>query len=122
MQGWLLYPSQFDPGKKYPMVVAVHGGPASSLKPAWPRPGFNPTLLSQQGYFVLMPNPRGSYGQGEKFAMANVCLLYTSEIPEALRSFTVAARGEIPDALRSFTVAAPWEIPPTRCSLTLVAR
>jgi dipeptidyl aminopeptidase/acylaminoacyl peptidase len=72
VQGWLLYPSQFDASKKYPMVVAVHGGPASSLKPAWPRPGFNPTLLSQQGYFVLMPNPRGSYGQGEKFAMANV--------------------------------------------------
>jgi dipeptidyl aminopeptidase/acylaminoacyl peptidase len=72
VQGWLLYPSNFDATKKYPMVVAVHGGPASSLKPAWPRPGFNPTLLSQQGYFVLMPNPRGSYGQGEKFAVANV--------------------------------------------------
>ena len=71
VQGWLLYPSPFDPNRKYPMVVAVHGGPASSLKPAWPRPGYNPTLLSQQGYFVLMPNPRGSYGQGEKFAKAN---------------------------------------------------
>ena len=71
IQGWLLYPTQFDPARKYPMVVAVHGGPASSLKPAWPRPGYNPVLLSQQGYFVLMPNPRGSYGQGEKFAMAN---------------------------------------------------
>jgi dipeptidyl aminopeptidase/acylaminoacyl peptidase len=72
VQGWLLYPNNYEASKKYPMVVAVHGGPASSLKPAWPRPGFNPTLLSQQGYFVLMPNPRGSYGQGEKFAMANV--------------------------------------------------
>jgi dipeptidyl aminopeptidase/acylaminoacyl peptidase len=72
VQGWLLYPSQFDPARKYPMVVAVHGGPASSVKPSWPRPGFNPALLSQQGYFVLMANPRGSYGQGEKFTMANV--------------------------------------------------
>jgi dipeptidyl aminopeptidase/acylaminoacyl peptidase len=72
VQGWLLYPSQFDASKRYPLVVAVHGGPASSVKPAWPRPGFNPTLLSQQGYFVLMPNPRGSYGQGEKFTSANV--------------------------------------------------
>jgi dipeptidyl aminopeptidase/acylaminoacyl peptidase len=72
VQGWLLYPSNFDANKKYPLVVAVHGGPASSLKPSWPQPGFNPTLLSQQGYFVLLPNPRGSYGQGEKFAMANV--------------------------------------------------
>jgi dipeptidyl aminopeptidase/acylaminoacyl peptidase len=72
VQGWLLYPRDFDQAKKYPMVVSVHGGPASSVKPAWPRPGFNPTLLSQQGYFVLMPNPRGSYGQGEKFTLANV--------------------------------------------------
>jgi dipeptidyl aminopeptidase/acylaminoacyl peptidase len=72
IQGWLLYPSQFDSKRKYPMVVAVHGGPASSVKPAWPRPGYNPALLSQQGYFVLMPNPRGSYGQGEKFTAANV--------------------------------------------------
>ena len=72
VQGWLLYPEHFDAAKKYPLVVAVHGGPASSVKPTWPRPGYNPALLSQQGYFVLMPNPRGSYGQGEKFAMANV--------------------------------------------------
>ena len=72
IQGWLIYPAGFDANKKYPMVVAVHGGPASSVKPNWPRPGYNPTLLSQQGYFVLMPNPRGSYGQGEKFAAANV--------------------------------------------------
>ena len=72
IQGWLLYPVPFDANKKYPLVVAVHGGPASSLKPAWPSPGFNPVLLSQQGYFVLMPNPRGSYGHGEEFAAANV--------------------------------------------------
>ena len=42
------------------------------MKPTWPKPGFNPTLLSQQGYFVLWANPRGSYGQGEKFTLANV--------------------------------------------------
>ncbi|HTX36392.1 MAG TPA: S9 family peptidase [Bryobacteraceae bacterium] len=71
IQGWLLYPSHFDANRKYPMVVAVHGGPASSVKPSWPRPGYNPVLLTQQGYFVLMPNPRGSYGQGEKFTAAN---------------------------------------------------
>lgn len=72
VQGWLLYPRDFNASRQYPMVVAIHGGPASSLKPSWPRPGFNPALLSQQGYFVLLPNPRGSYGQGEKFTLANV--------------------------------------------------
>ncbi|HEX3880817.1 MAG TPA: S9 family peptidase [Bryobacteraceae bacterium] len=72
VQGWLIYPKNFDASRKYPMVVSVHGGPASSMKPTWPKPGFNATLLSQQGYFVLLPNPRGSYGQGEKFTAANV--------------------------------------------------
>ena len=51
VQGWLLYPSNFDASKKYPMVVAVHGGPASSLKPAWPRPGFNPDAALAAGLF-----------------------------------------------------------------------
>ena len=72
VQGWLIYPRDFNASRQYPMVVAIHGGPASSLKPAWPRPGFNPVLLSQQGYFVFLPNARGSYGQGEPFTLANV--------------------------------------------------
>ena len=72
VQGWLIYPRDFNASRQYPMVVAIHGGPASSLKPSWPRPGFNPVLLSQQGYFVFLPNARGSYGQGEQFTLANV--------------------------------------------------
>jgi dipeptidyl aminopeptidase/acylaminoacyl peptidase len=100
VQGWLLYPSQFDPSKKYPMVVAVHGGPASSLKPAWPRPGYNPTLLSQQGYFVLLPNPRGSYGQGEKFAMANVRDFGGGDLHDILAGVDEAIRTAPVDAQR----------------------
>lgn len=72
VQGWLLYPKDFDPGKKYPMVVVVHGGPGSSFAPRWPEPFFNSSVLSSAGYFVLLPNPRGSFGQGETFAQANV--------------------------------------------------
>jgi dipeptidyl aminopeptidase/acylaminoacyl peptidase len=71
VQGWLMYPVNYEPSKKYPMVVSVHGGPAASKKPAWPG-AFDMTLLSSQGYFVLFPNPRGSFGQGEAFAKANV--------------------------------------------------
>jgi dipeptidyl aminopeptidase/acylaminoacyl peptidase len=71
VQGWLMYPVDYDPSKKYPLVVSVHGGPASAKKPAWPA-AFDMTLLSSQGYFVLFPNPRGSYGAGESFAKNNV--------------------------------------------------
>ena len=64
VQGWLTYPTNYDPAKKYPMIVTVHGGPSSS---AFPRG----TQWADLGYFELQPNPRGSFGQGEAFAAAN---------------------------------------------------
>jgi dipeptidyl aminopeptidase/acylaminoacyl peptidase len=70
-QGWLLFPQPYDPSKRYPMIVSVHGGPASGVRPSWARPGLPLQLFSEQGYFVFMPNPRGSYGQGENFTRAN---------------------------------------------------
>ncbi len=71
VQGWLMYPVNYDPAKKYPMVVSVHGGPAAAKRPAWPT-SFDMTSLSSQGYFVLFPNPRGSFGEGEAFTKGNV--------------------------------------------------
>ena len=70
VQGWLLYPMHFDPAKHYPMVVVVHGGPSSAYSAGWPS-RWTGTLPSQ-GYFVFMPNPRGSYGFGEAFVQGNV--------------------------------------------------
>jgi dipeptidyl aminopeptidase/acylaminoacyl peptidase len=72
VQGWLVYPANFDGGKKYPLVVEVHGGPSAAVQSSWPRGGDWAMALAASGYFVLMPNPRGSYGQGEAFTRANV--------------------------------------------------
>ena len=71
VQGWLLYPAHYDAHKRYPMIVSVHGGPASAKLPSWPGVGFGPVPFSALDYFVFMPNPRGSYGQGEAFVQAN---------------------------------------------------
>jgi dipeptidyl aminopeptidase/acylaminoacyl peptidase len=68
-QGWLLYPAQYDPAKKYPLIVEVHGGPSASIGSRW---GGGGALFSAMNYFVFSPNPRGSYGQGERFTQANV--------------------------------------------------
>ncbi|HUN71803.1 MAG TPA: S9 family peptidase [Steroidobacteraceae bacterium] len=68
VQGWLLFPPNYDPHKRYPMVVYVHGGPSAAVRPMWPRDGYGAAPLAAMGYFVLMPNPRGSFGQGERFA------------------------------------------------------
>ena len=72
VQGWLIYPRDFDPSRKYPMVVDVHGGPGAAVQSAWPPPWSFTMALPGAGYFILMPNPRGSFGQGEAFTRANV--------------------------------------------------
>jgi dipeptidyl aminopeptidase/acylaminoacyl peptidase len=71
VDGWLLLPAHYDPAKKYPLIVEVHGGPSSAVVPRWPGVGYGPVPFSALDYFVLMPNPRGSYGEGEKFTEAN---------------------------------------------------
>ena len=70
VQGWLMLPKDFVPGKKYPLVVNVHGGPSAACASHWNERGMG--ALSAMGYFAFCPNPRGSYGQGEAFAQGNV--------------------------------------------------
>ena len=76
IQGWLVPPAKVEPGKKYPMVMLIHGGPSSVTTSEWPASsGMSRAIvaaLSVRGYYVLLPNPRGSYGQGEDFTRANV--------------------------------------------------
>lgn len=76
VQGWLLAPMAENgrrpappPSGRHPMVVLVHGGPASAARPGWPRVA---GVLASQGFYVLLPNPRGSYGQGEELTRGNV--------------------------------------------------
>jgi len=71
IQGWLMYPKNYDPHVKYPMIVWVHGGPANKVLPRWPFAEYSAAAFSNLGYFVLMANPRGSFGEGESFTEAN---------------------------------------------------
>ncbi|WP_430392002.1 S9 family peptidase [Dyella sp. 20L07] len=71
VQGWLLYPAHYDAKKTYPMIVTVHGGPSAAVIPRWPGVGFGGVPFSSLDYFVFMPNPRGSFGQGEAYVQAN---------------------------------------------------
>jgi dipeptidyl aminopeptidase/acylaminoacyl peptidase len=72
VQGWLIYPANFDARKKYPLIVDVHGGPGAAVLSSWPGSGDFALALAASGYFVLQPNPRGSFGNGEAFTRANV--------------------------------------------------
>jgi len=73
VQGMLIAPPTIEPGKRYPLVIDVHGGPAFAHYQIFPTAleSFDAALASH-GYFVFKPNPRGSYGQGEAFTRANV--------------------------------------------------
>jgi dipeptidyl aminopeptidase/acylaminoacyl peptidase len=66
MHLWVLKPPGFDANKKWPVVYLVHGGPQGAWRDDWSY-RWNPQLWAAQGYVVVMPNPRGSTGFGQKF-------------------------------------------------------
>jgi len=73
IDAFLYLPQNFDPKKKYPAIVWVHGGPARQMRGSWHPSStyahfyaFN-QLLASQGYVVLSPNFRGGIGYGRKF-------------------------------------------------------
>lgn len=66
VQAWLVKPPGFDPKKKYPFLYFIHGGPQGAWMDAFSY-RWNPALFASQGYVVMLPNPRGSTGFGQKF-------------------------------------------------------
>jgi dipeptidyl aminopeptidase/acylaminoacyl peptidase len=72
VQGWLVAPREIAAGRRYPMIVDVHGGPGSAWLPMWAGGRYGPLALAGEGYFVFLPNPRGSHGRGQAFTRANV--------------------------------------------------
>ncbi|HEV3384657.1 MAG TPA: prolyl oligopeptidase family serine peptidase, partial [Gemmata sp.] len=66
MHMWILKPPGFDPKKKWPVAFLVHGGPQGAWEDNWSY-RWNPELWAAQGYVVVLPNPRGSTGFGQKF-------------------------------------------------------
>ncbi len=69
VEGILFYPQNYEPGKKYPLVVMIHGGPLSMDMDAWDDRTSRPAnLYTQRGAFVLAPNYHGSGNYGLKWA------------------------------------------------------
>jgi dipeptidyl aminopeptidase/acylaminoacyl peptidase len=66
VHGWLLRPPGFDPHRRYPLLVLVHGGPQGAWLDQF-HPRWNPELFAAPGYVTFMPNPRGSTGFGQRF-------------------------------------------------------
>jgi len=67
VSGWMMKPVGYEKGKKYPLILEIHGGPHAMYANTY----FNEfQILAAQGFAVLYTNPRGSHGYGQKFVDA----------------------------------------------------
>jgi dipeptidyl aminopeptidase/acylaminoacyl peptidase len=66
VQSFVLKPPDFNPSRKYPTLMLIHGGPEGEWGESWTY-RWNAQVFAGAGYVVVMPNPRGSIGYGQKF-------------------------------------------------------
>ena len=73
IEGLLTYPANYESGKRYPLILNIHGGPTGVFAETFTgRGGLYPiAVFAARGYAVLRPNPRGSSGYGRAFRFAN---------------------------------------------------
>ncbi|MFW5816108.1 MAG: S9 family peptidase [Wenzhouxiangella sp.] len=65
LQGWVMYPPDFDPDQQWPLILEIHGGPFATYGEFF---AMELQLMAAQGYVVVYLNPRGSTSYGEDFA------------------------------------------------------
>jgi dipeptidyl aminopeptidase/acylaminoacyl peptidase len=97
VQGWLFLPLHAE--GKIPMITMVHGGPAAAVIPGFAGPG-TATALLEHGYALFRPNPRGSYGQGERFTQANVRDFGHGDLRDIMAGIDAAAKAAPIDTAR----------------------
>jgi dipeptidyl aminopeptidase/acylaminoacyl peptidase len=66
VQSFLVKPPDFNASRKYPVLMLIHGGPEGDWGESWTY-RWNAQVFAAAGYVVIMPNPRGSTGYGQKF-------------------------------------------------------
>jgi dipeptidyl aminopeptidase/acylaminoacyl peptidase len=69
IEGVLVKPLGYEQGKRYPLILQIHGGPYARFDSSY---SSRTQIFAANGYAVLMPNPRGSTGYGNKFTVANL--------------------------------------------------
>ncbi|HMI40768.1 MAG TPA: S9 family peptidase [Sphingomicrobium sp.] len=65
IDAWMITPPDFDPGKKYPLILEIHGGPWAAYGPTF---STDDQLYASAGYVVVYANPRGSTSYGQQFS------------------------------------------------------
>lgn len=92
VNGILYYPENYEAGKKYPLVLSIHGGPSGVDQDRWrERWSTYPQILAQRGAFVLKPNYHGSSHHGLAFVESIKKNYYTPELEDITKGLAVLA-------------------------------
>lgn len=90
VDGILYYPENYEEGKKYPLMLSIHGGPAGTDRDRWSeRWSTYPQILAQRGAFVLKPNYHGSSNHGQEFVESIKQNYYTPEIEDITKAIDI---------------------------------
>lgn len=92
--GYIYKPPDFTPGKKYPAILWLHGGPVIEFYDEF---DFRARLLAANGYVVVMPNPRGSSGYGQQFSAATYADWGNKDVEDDLAAMDYAAAQGLAD-------------------------
>jgi dipeptidyl aminopeptidase/acylaminoacyl peptidase len=97
IEGWLMRPYGYEPGKKYPLVLYIHGGPHSAYGENWFDEFQN---LAATGMFVLFTNPRGSSGYGADFTYSTRGRWGGEDYEDLMKAVDIAAKRPDVDSTR----------------------
>lgn len=97
IEGWLMKPFGWQPGKRYPVVLYIHGGPHSQYGEGWFDEFQN---LAAQGMYVLFTNPRGSSGYGADFTYATRGRWGAEDFEDLMKATDIVARRSDVDSTR----------------------
>jgi dipeptidyl aminopeptidase/acylaminoacyl peptidase len=97
IEGWLMKPYGYEAGKKYPLVLYIHGGPHSAYGENWFDEFQN---LAGAGMWVLFTNPRGSSGYGAPFTFATRGRWFAEDYQDLMRAVDMASRRPDVDSTR----------------------
>jgi dipeptidyl aminopeptidase/acylaminoacyl peptidase len=84
IQGWIVKPPDFDPGRKYPLILSIHGGPHVMWSRHEPTMWHEWQVQAARGYVVLACNPRGSDGYGRDFRASLLNRWGEADLPDLL--------------------------------------
>ena len=105
---WTLKPANFDPAKKYPLLLNIHGGPTAMWGPGEATTWHEMQFFAARGYAVVFSNPRGSGGYGKDFQRGNYRDWGTGPAGDVLEAASFAAKLPYVDADRQVVTGGSY--------------